>query len=438
VLPRDSKLGHLTIVEVFEFYDGPKLFSARNRTGTLYLVFWADQDEEADHWFYVPVSEGRLESVKEGDLSLREAITQPEDGLIYQASVSRQSARAPIVREISPGEIDESCLPPEGDAIEVGDTASEPEHTKIVASVGAYEVAIGRGKRNPPMVGDIGQVLSTWSEVFYSTLASLGQRTWGVPVASEIGSFVVTVSNAHGASAEPALTVIRDLLANALSQTKNMSEVLQASQVNFGHLAQLLSAVAESKADLEVSLVCGGGRLERMVHLKPDSARKLLHGVSEAIAGPTITSDEVPQANSLETVLRLVQMTVRGEIVTPEGLGVVPRQVNYYKQAARILSFLNEDNMPTFSGQRVAIAEVNEQVRQAAEAFSISHCGWAWIRWSKVSNVFQLDGDTAVEFLLSAAAGINDTTKKRRAQTLRSWVDSFKKIEHIALNPNCP
>ena len=54
--PDESPLGTLHMVEVYDFYDGPRLFSCASETGSLYLGYWADQDERGDAWIYVNVS----------------------------------------------------------------------------------------------------------------------------------------------------------------------------------------------------------------------------------------------------------------------------------------------------------------------------------------------------------------------------------------------
>ncbi len=42
-------LGRLEIVETFEYYDQPVLFSCKNAAGRLYLVVAADENERNEH-----------------------------------------------------------------------------------------------------------------------------------------------------------------------------------------------------------------------------------------------------------------------------------------------------------------------------------------------------------------------------------------------------
>jgi hypothetical protein len=44
-LPQSTILGRLKIIEVYEFYDIPRLFCCRNAAGQHYLVLSIDEDD---------------------------------------------------------------------------------------------------------------------------------------------------------------------------------------------------------------------------------------------------------------------------------------------------------------------------------------------------------------------------------------------------------
>lgn len=56
-------LGRLEILETFEYYDQPVLFSCKNAAGHLYLVVAADENEQHETWLYAGVSEERLKLI---------------------------------------------------------------------------------------------------------------------------------------------------------------------------------------------------------------------------------------------------------------------------------------------------------------------------------------------------------------------------------------
>lgn len=94
LLPQSTFLGKLKIYEVYDFYDGPKLFSVLNTVGTIYLVFWADQDSTKNYWLYTPVSKKRLHEIKHGKISVREAFIKPEDGILFEISINLETSEA--------------------------------------------------------------------------------------------------------------------------------------------------------------------------------------------------------------------------------------------------------------------------------------------------------------------------------------------------------
>ena len=110
VLPEGTVLGELQMIEVFEYFDGPRLFSCRNNSDVRFLAVHADEGE-VDTWLYVPVSERRLEALRVGRVDLHTAFANPEDGFTYLVSFRGSSVEATAVHASSiPSEI----LPDQG------------------------------------------------------------------------------------------------------------------------------------------------------------------------------------------------------------------------------------------------------------------------------------------------------------------------------------
>jgi hypothetical protein len=87
LLPQCTHLGKLEIVEVYEFYDVPCLFSCRNSSGNIFLATWAEQTTEFGIWLYVPMSQRRLENVRSGKIDLHDAFVSSEDDFVYKAII---------------------------------------------------------------------------------------------------------------------------------------------------------------------------------------------------------------------------------------------------------------------------------------------------------------------------------------------------------------
>ncbi len=423
MLPQGTPLGRLMLLEVFDYYDGPKLFAAHNAVGTIFFVFWTDQDSATDTWFYVPISKGRLESVKSGEFTLRDAILHPEDGSIFEVVVPAQKGNA-VVTQTTPEKISPARLPPVGDVLDPDDQRGFQEEAIPSIPTGSYELAIGRSKRKTPKIAHVVEILSGWSALLESTLETIGFKTNFVPVATRIGSFIVTLAGLEGADTAQAIDILRRVVPLPTAPEDVSTAELRSSRVDLEHLAHLLAAVEKSKSDLQISIPRASGGSEVVMKIDANEARGLLGRVVVALSG-VIASEHVPQADRIKTVFRAVEILSRGEEVTPEALEVVPRQVNYYKHAARVLDLLDKDYLLTPAGQRLVLCDPQEQMRIAANQFEKSRCGWLWIRWCNKTSISDVDPETAEEFLLAASVGINDTTKKRRAQTLRAWASKF-------------
>ncbi|WP_445245324.1 DUF6575 domain-containing protein [Microcoleus sp. OTE_8_concoct_300] len=88
LLPQLTNLGKLEIIEVYEYYDTPSLFACQNLSGQLFLTVWAEQTTEFGTWLYVPISQRRLKNVRSGNIELRDAFVNAEDGFVYKVLIS--------------------------------------------------------------------------------------------------------------------------------------------------------------------------------------------------------------------------------------------------------------------------------------------------------------------------------------------------------------
>lgn len=138
---------------------------------------------------------------------------------------------------------------------------------------------------------------------------------------------------------------------------------------------------------------------------------------------PEIYSEEVPQANTVAQVFQAVDAILKKGSVEVEDIENISnmRQVNYYKQGARILGFLDSDNEPTPLAKEIRSKGHEARMRVAARAFNDSMVGRAWRAWAEKDHLAAVEVESAVEFLEARAIGISGSTIPRRAQTLRKW-----------------
>ena len=114
-----STLGRLEILETFEYYDQPVLFSCKNAVGHLYLVVAADENEQNETWLYAGVSEERLNLIRSGAIDLHDAFADPEDGYVLQAIVPYDNQTGIQTDFIPPDQVPEDMFPVPGERLDL-------------------------------------------------------------------------------------------------------------------------------------------------------------------------------------------------------------------------------------------------------------------------------------------------------------------------------
>ena len=61
-------LGRILVHDILIYYDEPLLFLAQTLSGQYILALYIDADETNQRWFYLPISQHRLERVLNGHL----------------------------------------------------------------------------------------------------------------------------------------------------------------------------------------------------------------------------------------------------------------------------------------------------------------------------------------------------------------------------------
>jgi hypothetical protein len=109
-LPFTELLGNLRQLEVYVYYDGPKLFTCQSGVGQVYLSVWLDDGEEHDYWLLAPLSIARFDQLRVGQLDLRTVFTRPEDGIVFRLAVSRRTGTGQA-EPILPDTLSDDMLP---------------------------------------------------------------------------------------------------------------------------------------------------------------------------------------------------------------------------------------------------------------------------------------------------------------------------------------
>ena len=124
-LPQSTHLGKLELIEVYEFYDQPILFSCRNASDAIFIGVFADEDDNFETWLYVGVSPHRFKQIRSGAIDLHDAFSEVEDGIIFQIKVPHNE-QIPESMPISATQIPDDMLPLPGEFMNL-ETPTLPE-----------------------------------------------------------------------------------------------------------------------------------------------------------------------------------------------------------------------------------------------------------------------------------------------------------------------
>ena len=116
-LPQSTILGILKLIEVYEFYDQPCLFSCQNLSGQVYIALWVDSLETEDIWLYVPISAQRFQNLKDGKIDLHAVFSQSEDAFVFEVNIPFNDHEQTRIRAIACSNLTEDQLPEIGQFI---------------------------------------------------------------------------------------------------------------------------------------------------------------------------------------------------------------------------------------------------------------------------------------------------------------------------------
>jgi hypothetical protein len=119
LLPKETILGNLEILEVYEFYDKPCLFSCKNVSGQIFIAIWIDETSYSNAWLYVPTSLRRFQQIVSGGMDLRSSFLNAEDGFVFNVSIPKEDTITEVVRVFCCN-LQEDELPTEGEFLTCG------------------------------------------------------------------------------------------------------------------------------------------------------------------------------------------------------------------------------------------------------------------------------------------------------------------------------
>ena len=113
------ELGKLEIIEVYEYYDQPVLYSCKNASGHFYLVVAATEDAQFLTWLCVAASTERLNLIRSGKIDLHDAFVNSENPYAIQVRVPYEEHASVQTDFIQSNQIPEDMLPMLGECLDL-------------------------------------------------------------------------------------------------------------------------------------------------------------------------------------------------------------------------------------------------------------------------------------------------------------------------------
>lgn len=108
-----APLGHLRILKIYVFYDGPQIISSISSSGQKYFAMNVVSGEDADTWYFVPINDERLVEIETNVRSIRDAFVGSQSGIVWEVKLKYKGCRH-TARHINVAELDYELLPKDG------------------------------------------------------------------------------------------------------------------------------------------------------------------------------------------------------------------------------------------------------------------------------------------------------------------------------------
>ncbi|WP_272575813.1 DUF6575 domain-containing protein [Providencia sp. PROV273] len=419
VFAHHPAFGKLRIINVYLEFDGPKVFYAENETASTFFVYWVGDDANFDNWYVIPCSKARIIAFEKEKVNLRSILEYQEQEYFFDIKIPFSSADELNVQYKHKNKIAEIILPNsdvyvkkiEIYAPSLLENNLVPTHEIIVSKTNK------KSKKNISLE-HMSQVCDRFSELVLGFNKSRGVNGSLQALNARYGSFAISLHVEELTKFESFLTQVSALMVHK----KDIIPLLTQNDIDIKVFLNFLKTIELSSIDFELRSSANTNnvikifKLDAEIYLSRLKYRALTY----------VSSIKVPQGNDIEKIFQYIDLKWRNEPVTAESLNVKKRLVDYYKYSALILGFLEYNGELTPQGQRIALSDVPTKYRVTAHAFEASECAWAWMNYSEITSLADLDPKTAIGFLTECCPSLSDITIKRRANTLISWCNKLK------------
>jgi hypothetical protein len=405
--------GALSYHNVYSFYDEPIAFTAFNEYEQVFFCYSLGLDDEFEHdmWLISPISEKLINKLEQKDVPILSAIQQKSDSKTLLVKINIETGiREEVIKNVK-------SLPyllPEADVFitENVNYDRQRRHT--------HRIRFSKKNNSQIVSGALDSASKAFNDFCKNFLRNFDISTNFYYKDAIEGSFVYRVK----ASDIDELQTKGHEVLSQISDEKQFLDALDNRSIDLRIARNLFDVLLEN--DLNVQFY-DEESTDLIFDLKHDYVLKLLAEVDKRI-GKYLDSTMVPQADNLERIKKFLELTSNNIVVTSDSLDVAPRQVSYYRDACELLSLVHSYGKITPIGFKALTAENEEAFLNVIKRqFAETECGYIWMLDQEVDLITDIDENSAADFLISNCNGLSESTSRRRAQTLKSWVKKFKK-----------
>lgn len=418
---KDTRLGTLYIKNVYEFFEGPKLFSVVNEVDGLYIVYWIGDEDEFDKWIILPISKTRLDHLERKRLDINSMLSYPEQKICFRINLPYDEGLEPVFIKLSTDDMKQSIkLPRAGLYISSVMPMLATGKLGVCIEFSTHELHVEKTvtSTEPLVLKGVSKLFECFNDLYSSILMSFDEKDLMRPVSGRPGSFVLSFQAEKMQQIEPLLKELNDLVL----ARGNLVDFIKRKNIDVQMLSALFESIVQTSSSFELK---SNTTDELVLIVRKTDAEYYTHALAK-MSAQVVGGYQVPQANLIDQVFKIVELKWQDKHLDILSTGLDERHIQYYIHAAKILGFLNSNASVSALGQQIAESAYDKRLRIAARSFESSHCGWAWITWSQARNLSELDSSTAEAFLLDKCLSLSDKTKKRRASTLRQWCEALK------------
>lgn len=412
-------LGELRIANIYEEYDGPRIFSVENGVGAMFVAYWIGEDYDYDNWFLIPASKTKILAYENRKIDLLSLISKHEEDNFYKVRLPfDEDELSEEVLPLKSKDINTIKLPRAGiyvkDVISASIKSTAYNENLIPTHELKLEKSSKKSKKNV-LLEHVTRVCEKFSELAQSFNIVKGIHGDIQPLAARYGSFSMSLHASEMTEFESVLKTLSEMM----MMRKDIKSFLVEKDIDIKSFSSLLEAIVFTHVNFEFTNKFSDDK--DIIRINKSDADFYYRGIS-GFALQYVPSYRVPQGNDINKVFKVVDLAWEGKELTAAALRVEERIVKYYISSAKILGFFESNGAITSLGQQLVSAENEDmRLRITARAFETSSCCWAWINWSGVSNLSELDPSTANNFLLESCLSLSDETAKRRASTISGW-----------------